>query len=396
LVLGGDHGSLAVVRSLGRRGVPVWFAGEVHLVPQFSRYVDHTIVWPGANDPVALEYLLELGRRHRLNGWVLFPGGDHEARLVSQHHAELSSVFRVITPPWEVMRWAQDKRLTNERAAALGIDFPWSYYPRGRADLEQLTCRFPLILKPTVRETRNAFTRAKAWRVDDRTSLLARYDQAVELVGESAIVVQEMIPGNGSSQYSYAALWDRGAPVASLVARRARQYPIDFGYTSTFVQTIEQQDVEAAASRFLRSLDYSGLVEIEFKHDARDGRYKILDVNARTWTWIALGGIAGVDFPYLQWRQTMGEKLSPVRARAGAAWMHASRDVIAVSQEIWAGSLAPADYLKSLHGPLVFAAFAADDPMPGIVDAPLALSNLFTRRLPVRTGGAVSWHSRRL
>jgi predicted ATP-grasp superfamily ATP-dependent carboligase len=395
LVLGGAHGSLAVVRSLGRRGIPVWFLGANNLIPQFSRYVGHSMAWPGADAPGAFEYLLELGHRHRLNGWVLFPGGDQEARLVSQHHAELSSVFRVITPPWEVMRFAHDKRLTNERAASLGIDFPWSYYPHSRADLAQLTCRFPLILKPTVREGVNAFTQAKAWRVDDRASLLARYDRAADLVGERAIVVQEMIPGNGSAQYSYAALWDRGAPVASLVARRARQYPIDFGYTSTFVQSIEHKEVEEAACRFLHSLDYSGLVEIEFKHDARDGRYKILDVNARTWTWIALGGIAGVDFPYLQWRLSLGEKISPLRGRADAAWMHASRDVVAACQEMWAGSLAPAAYLKSLHGPLTFAAFAADDPMPGIVDMPLVLSHVLTRRLPVLARGALSWHSRR-
>jgi predicted ATP-grasp superfamily ATP-dependent carboligase len=58
----------------------------------------------------------------------------------------------------------------------------------------------------------------------------------------------------------------------------------------------EQREVEDAACRFLRSLDYSGLAEVEFKYDRRDGRYKLLDVNARGWTWSALGPLAGVDF----------------------------------------------------------------------------------------------------
>src|SRR5207302_4833666 len=133
---------------------------------------------------------------------------------------------------------------------------------------------------PTVREQRNAFTRAKAWRVDDRSALLARYQEAAALVGERAIVLQELIPGGGSTQFSYAGVWHRGSPVASLVARRTRQYPIDFGYTSTFVETVHRPEVEDAACRFLRSLDFTGLVEVEFKYDARDGRYKILDVNA--------------------------------------------------------------------------------------------------------------------
>jgi predicted ATP-grasp superfamily ATP-dependent carboligase len=293
------------------------------------------------------------------------------------------------------VRYASDKRLTNERSQALGIDFPWSYYPTGRQDLEQLQCRFPAILKPTIHTTQNAFTQAKAWRVDDHAALIARYEQAARLVGEDAIVLQELIPGNGVRQFSYAALMDQGEPVASLVARRARQYPIDFGYTSTFVQTVENDEVEETALRFLRSLDYSGLVEIEFKYDVRDKRYKILDVNARTWTWIALGEFAGVDFPHLQWRLAMGEKLPRLRGKPGVAWMNSLRDVIAACQEMAAGTIAPRAYMQSLREPTVYAAFASDDPLPGLVDLPLVFSHLVTRRLPLMAKAALDLQSGR-
>ena len=55
------------------------------------------------------------------------------------------------------------------------------------------------------------------------------------------------------------------------------------------------------------SVKVTGVVEIEFKHDHRDGRYKLLDVNPRAWTWNALGSIAGVDFAHVLWRLAMGE-----------------------------------------------------------------------------------------
>src|SRR5262249_60589595 len=109
-------------------------------------------------------------------------------------------------------------------------------------------------------------------------------------------------------------------PVATLVARRARQYPVEFGYTSTFVETVDCAAVEAAGHRYLASLDYTGLAEVEFKFDPRDQRYKILDVNARIWTWCALGDRVGTDFPHVQWRLALGETIAPVRAgrpRAG-------------------------------------------------------------------------------
>ncbi|MBV9427447.1 MAG: ATP-grasp domain-containing protein [Bradyrhizobiaceae bacterium] len=382
LVLGGSHGALAVARSLGRHDIPVWFASDDNRLARLSRFVRKGLSWPGPNAAGAADFLLELGRRDNLRGWVLIPCADEEARLISQNHAALSQMFRVRTPPWEMMRWAYDKHRMNERAATLGLDLPRSLSAGSRADLLNADLRFPVILKPAVKHHGNAFTLAKAWRADDRAALLSLYDDAAALVGANAVVVQELIPGRGAAQFSYAALWDRGRPLASLTARRLRQYPIEFGYTSTFVETIARADVEQAACRFLESLGYDGLVEVEFKHDARDGRLKLLDVNARVWTWIALGGCAGVDFPHLFWRLAMGETLPAARGAPGVGWMHVSRDVVASCQEMAAGHLAPRDYLASLRGPLQFAAYTADDPLPGMLDVPLALSRLFTKRLP--------------
>lgn len=391
LIIGGAHGSLAIARSLGRRGVPVCFMTHDHPIAKLSRYVERSFDWVGPDDNGAVDHLLALAQDHGLDGWTLFAGGDAEVRLTAQNHAALSAAYRVATPPWEVAQWAYDKRLTNQRAAEVGIDFPWSYYPRDRHDVAQLDCRFPVILKPTVRERRNAFTQAKAWRADDRATLVARYAQAAELVGEQAIVLQELIPGSGSHQFSFAALCQDGVPLASLVARRTRQYPIDFGYTSTFVETIERPEVEEAARRILASLGYTGLVEVEFKYDARDGRYKILDINARAWTWIALGGLAGVDFPYLAWRLAQGLPVGEAHGRAGVAWMHFVRDVVAACLEMAAGTRSISDYFGSFRKPLVFAAFAADDPLPGLLEVPLVASRVLTRRVPLMA--REFWHA---
>jgi predicted ATP-grasp superfamily ATP-dependent carboligase len=246
------------------------------------------------------------------------------------------------------------------------------------------------VLKPTVRTVENAFTLAKAWRADDRASLLARWDEAAALVGADAIVVQELIPGGGEAQYSYAAVCDRGKPVAELVARRRRQYPVEFGYTSTFVETVDCPPVEDAGRHLLGSLDYTGIAEVEFKHDQRDGRYKLLDVNTRIWTWGELGAAAGVDFAHALWQVACGEPVAPLRPSRDAAWMHASRDVVAAAHEMLRGTLTPMAWLRSLRRPITFAAFALDDPLPGLVELPLALWRAVTHRLPIVT--AEFWH----
>src|SRR5262249_27659371 len=164
LVLGGAHGSLAFARSLGRRGIPVWFVTDDHPIARYSRYTQRSCAWGGANDESAVEFLKTLARQHGLDGWLLIAGGDPEVRLLSQHHAALAGLFRVTVAPWETVRWAHDKRLTYERAQTLGIDYPLCYEPRDLRQVAELDCRFPVVLKPTVRECKNAFTRAKAWR----------------------------------------------------------------------------------------------------------------------------------------------------------------------------------------------------------------------------------------
>jgi D-aspartate ligase len=397
LILGGAHGSLAVARSLGRRGIPVWFVTHDHPIAKYSRCVAESMTWPGPDDERATDWLLDLAARQRLDGWVLYPGGDAEARLIAQRHHVLGQAFTLTTPPWTTARFACNKRLTHDHAVSVGVDSPWSYFPSDRRGVAALDRHFPVILKPTIAAGRNRFTRAKAWRANDRAVLLARYDEAAALVGRDAVMIQEYIPGGGETQFSYAGIWDRGRPVASLVARRTRQYPMDFGYTSTFVETIEHREVEAQAFRFLADLRYCGIAELEFKFDIRDGRTKLLDVNPRTWTWIALGAAAGVDFPWIQWCLAMGEAVPRLHGQPGCAWIHASRDVVPAVRSILEGTLTVADYARSLLGPVTCAAFAADDLWPAIADLPVMAGRLLTRRFRrtrIRRRGAAAARNR--
>src|SRR5262249_45320482 len=123
--------------------------------------------------------------------------------------------------------------------------------------------------------------------------------------------------------------------------------------------------------------------EVEFKHDRRDGRYKLLDVNARIWTWAELGAAAGVDFPYALWRVAQGEEVAPLRPSRDAAWLHVSRDLAAAAHEMLRGTLTPAAGLRWRARRLAFGAFSLDDPLPSLVELPLALWRAVTRRLPI-------------
>ena len=147
LVLGSDYRALGVVRSLGRRGVAVRVlaSGDDRLAC-FSRYTQETIEWPG--DEAAGLALLERLASAEGHVWALFPSADESAELVARHHRRLAPQLALTTPPWDVLRWAHDKRLTHELAVLAGVDYPLTLYPSSRQDLEQAQLRFPLILSP--------------------------------------------------------------------------------------------------------------------------------------------------------------------------------------------------------------------------------------------------------
>jgi len=368
LVIGGDHVGLGIARSLGRRGIPVWVLDDELSIARASRYTQRALPWPRAPRQ-QVDYLLALRARHRLDGWLLYPTRDETAAVIAQHHDALAAHYTLTTAPWPRLQYAYDKRLTYQLAAQLGIAYPATRHGVAASDLPRLALPFPLVLKPAIKHLFYRQTRDKAWRIDSPAELLARYRAASALIEPSQILLQELVPGPGAAQYSFGGLCWEGAVVASVVARRLRQHPMDFGHASTFVETVEEPRVEAAAQCWLAALRYSGVVEIEFKHDARTNEFKLLDVNPRFWGWHTLAARAGVDLPYLQWLLATGRQVPPRRARAGVRWMRLVTDLPTAAGEIVRGRLGVGAYLRTLRPPLQFSVLVPDDPAPALFEA---------------------------
>ncbi len=328
IVLGGNFVGLGIARSLGRRGIPVWVVDtqESTSIAQHSRYTKKFIV---SQKPIET-LLMSLAGEHPLQGWVVFPVNDEYVEAISANHETLSSVYRLITPPAEVTRFALDKRLTYSRAAELGIDAPWTAVNQSMADIDVDKVRYPVILKPAVNHHFFPKTNLKAIPAGNPQELKRAYVQMSKYIPMEEILLQERIPGGGENQYSYCAVCKDGRAYASLVAKRQRQYPIEFGNASTFVQTTTQAVVEASGRRFLESIGYDGMAEVEFKFDPRDGKYKILDANLRPWGWHTLGIAAGMDFAYLLWRQKLGFEAATSSKKQEASWVREITDVVAV------------------------------------------------------------------
>lgn len=370
VVIGGDYQGLGIVRSLGRRGVPVCVIDDELSISRYSRYCTHyEKVGALRDERKIVDALTEVAQRLGLNGWVLYPTREELVAAISLHRDELKQHYRVPTPAWSSVQWAWDKRNTNWLAQEEGIPTPATHYPETVEDLAALdTAMPPFVIKPAIKENFIYQTRAKAWRANNHAELRDLFAKAAALTGRGEIMVQEMIPGGGAQQFSYCAFFRNGEAVGKLVARRRRQHPLEFGRASTFVETVNLPLLEEYSERFLRACGYYGLAEVEYKLDPRDGKFKLLDVNARTWGYHSIGASAGVDFSYLQYADQVGLPVERCRGRAGVSWVRTVTDLPAALVAMRSGDTRLGDYLRSIRKCSTEAVFIGDDALPGVME----------------------------
>jgi D-aspartate ligase len=378
IVLGGNFVGLGIVRSLGAYGIPTWVfdADRSKSIAQFSRYTTRFVE---TREPIT-DVLLREGKKHQLNGWVIFPIADDYVEAVSANHDLLSSIYRVTTAPPEVTRFALDKRLTYRRAHELGIAAPWTSVGDSVAEIEANGVPYPVILKPAINHHFFPQTNIKAVPVDNPSELQRAFAQMSRYIPANEILIQERIPGGGENQFSFCGVFKDGRAYASLVAQRRRQYPVEFGNASTFVETTDQPTVEAAGRKFLESVGFDGIAEVEFKFDPRDEKYKVLDVNPRTWGWHTLGKAAGMDFAYLLWQQAVGMPVASVESHRQAAWIREITDFVAIAKSRNRTAEVKKLLKAIITAKFTSATFSLLDPIPFFAEFALWISSGLSRQ----------------
>ena len=371
-MIGGDFQGLGIARSLGRHRVPVGVIDDELSISRFSRYTSFADKVSSFGDAAkTVEILLELARRRGLEGWVLYPTRDETVAAISQNKEELEKVYRVPTPGWNTIQHLWDKRNTYDLAGRLGIPTPPTRQIRDVMELNDLALTFPVVIKPSIKEHFVYATSVKAWRADNRSQLKELFNRASRFMSIDELLIQDLIPGDGGNQFSYCSFFKRGQAASSLVACRRRQHPIEFGKSSTYVESIDLPLLEEYSQRFLRAIDYYGLVELEYKYDPATDQYCLLDVNGRTWGYHTIGRPAGVDFPYLLFLDQLNTPVEQSRGKVGIRWIRLITDLPTGLLSILRGKQHTGAYVRSLRDFDEEAVFSRDDPMPGLAEIAL-------------------------
>jgi predicted ATP-grasp superfamily ATP-dependent carboligase len=311
LVIDGDgRAALAVVRSLGRRGIPVTVSAATRCsLAGASRHASRRIELPdAAAEPDALAEALS-GLAQREPGSVWFPVTDVSLAVVDAARDRLGRVHLPIASR-EALALAWDKSRTLELANSLGVATPRTWMPERSAEVHALAreLEYPIVIKPRRSRwpTQSGFVAGPVVYAHSPEALVSAWESVDAQI--PAPLVQERVPGYGMGLFVLA---DHGEVRIRFAHRRLREKPPSGG-VSVLSESIQvPPELQAAADRLVAALRWHGVCMIEFKVDARDGRPLLMELNPRLWGSLELAIAAGVDFPWLLYQLALGEPLPP-------------------------------------------------------------------------------------
>jgi predicted ATP-grasp superfamily ATP-dependent carboligase len=374
LITGGDFQSLGVLRTLTKKDIPIIMLDSDLCIAKYSRFKKKFFRSPRPSDNQSyVDFLIELAKKENIHGdrWIIFPNSDEMVYVLSKYKNILEEFYRIPTPGWEVIQNVYIKKNTYQLAEKFGIPIPVTYYPDSLEDLVELSLNYPLVIKPSIRDNFYSKVKIKAFRINNKEELVKTYEYVCSIIEPSEVLVQELIPGGPNHLYSFCPFFKNGEVLTSIMARRSRQHPMDFGHASTFAELVDIPEIQEIAEKFLSLINYYGFAEVEFMQDPRDGNYKLIEVNPRVWGWHSIAIASGVDLPYLLYQDMMGEKMDFRLPVDNMKWIRLITDVPTVLSEIIRGRLRIRDYLKTMKGQKTFAVFALNDPLPFLAEVAL-------------------------
>jgi len=383
VVIGGHVQGLGIVRMLGYKKIPVVLMDTTgYNVARFSKYCSRFIKMPAdifESEQKFCDFLEEKCRQYNLQDWLLFPTDDQTVAYLSRYKEKLSDYYRIWTPAWDVVEQCYNKKLTYALAEKVGVPYPQTYSSvEGDLELSDIAAdlSYPIIVKPAVRHKFTEVTRAQFYVANNPGELLDYYKLALEIIGSDEVLIQEMIPCRPEDNTEVGIFFNQGKIVKSVTIKKIRQIPMNGGTGTSYKIIPDDPVLLDYCNDLLAAINYYGICDLEFIWDQRDGQYKIIDINPRTFKWHYLSKFLGYSLPYLLYCDTYCLNCEDCNRRLNGEdikYFDELPDLGISWYEIVKGRLKVSDYIRSIKGNRRYAVASWNDPLPftiGTIIAP--------------------------
>jgi D-aspartate ligase len=381
IILGSGITPLGVLRILRRAGIPYYIAQAGDPFLRRSRWYRPL---PGRDLQRKGETVEAWLDRLPFERAVLMPSSDRWITRIAELGPQYRDRFPASLSEPQVLRHLVDKGAFARSVKELGIPHPYSKTVLTHEDLIDIPERVfdAAILKPRDSQSFQEKFATKAFHVRGRDEVVERL-KVIRAEGLDAIV-QEYIPGPAKHHYFVDGFVDRNGRVCGLLVReRLRMYPADFG-NSTFMISVEPAAAAPAVKsieRLLTTIGYRGIFSAEFKLDARDDIFKILEVNARPWWYVDFAARCGVDVCSMAYSDALDRDVPSVGTyQVGRRLVYPYTDFFACLAMRRRGELSLWSWVRSWCG-ATQPVFQWSDPLPAARGTVDILTAFFRRRL---------------
>jgi D-aspartate ligase len=274
------HGALGVARTLGKLGVPVYAVVEDAYTPLArSRYLTKAFVWESCpTDPKSFVKAMSLIAEVIARPTIIVPMDDLSAVSVAENAASLARWFIVPPVPSQLPRQLADKACFHVLCADIGIPLARSVVPQSIDDVRAFTesTGFPVVVKAAEQwlPLKDTFVTKLIKTPEQLFNLCENYNYE----GSQRLIIQEHIPGEDWICHGY---YNSNKNInVTFTGRKLRSYPPDAGSTALGL-SLDNETLRCVSEKLLKAVAYSGIIDMDWRKDERDGQYKILDCNPR-------------------------------------------------------------------------------------------------------------------
>ena len=339
VVLYMSYSGLAIVRSLGKKNIPVYAMDpDKNQIGMNSRYCE-SIVCPSVeeNERKHVDFLIDFAKKLKTKP-MLYATGDNTVLCYAKYEDELKDYFYYTNDKKENVYRTVPKINMYETAVELGIDVPKSYIPHNQSELKGIfdDLKKPFILKPSysntwyVKEMAQLVSNQKCIVINDYDELCQWYD--ILSKNKNEIIISEIVPGPDQNLYYVPSYRTRnGKYLGIFVGQKVRVTPVHFG-SASYVELCKRSELEILTKQILDKLNYVGLSGVEYKYDEDDNKYKLIEINARYGLWDCLGEKIGIDLAYIAYCDVLGienglDVVEQPEDKKKVAWLSFERDI---------------------------------------------------------------------
>jgi D-aspartate ligase len=367
----GGYGEVSIARTLGRLGVPMYLVAQEGMpTPVWSsRYWTNKTRWDFARtEQHTVAFLLDVGARLQATHGkraILLTTSDWLAIFIERNSHLLQERFTFPRPTQPIIQSLLNKWEMHLLAKEHHIPTPNTANPTSSADVERFleTNSLPIVMKPADAYSKDRLTSKRIFH--SRQELMADVDREAARAPLN-VVLQEYIPGDADTVWMCNAYFAPEQEQTVIFTGKKLRQTSATGIASLAI-CLPNETVASQTRRLMEAVGFRGCLGIGFRHDSRDGLYKLLDVNARVSGIFRLfAGTNEMDVVRACYLDLTGQHVPPTALQPERKWM-LEDDVVAALIAVRSRRLTIAEWMRSIRGVRELQWFARDDPLPVLV-----------------------------